>query len=250
MLLVEGVSRSFGTVPVLKDVTFSLEPGSLSGLIGAGGSGKSVLLKILGGIYRPHKGRVVLDGEVFDAHQAQPEPHESLSLMFQEGALFDSLTVYENVAFPLVSGKLPCAALPAEVRADVHDKVAGMLSRVGLSRACHKHPAQLSGGMRKRVSLARALVARPRYCLLDDPTAGLDPVASSVIMNLIVELHREYRPTMVMVSQDLRRLLPVVERIFALADGRIAFQGTLEELKASANEWLRSFVSCRFDLAA
>ena len=109
-------------------------------------------------------------------------------------------------------------------------------------------PAQLSGGMRRRVSLARALVSRPRLVLLDDPTCGLDPVASSVIMNLIVELHREYQPTTIMVSQDLRRLFPAVDKIFGLFDGKISFAGTLEQLKKTDNTRLRTFASCRYDL--
>ncbi len=249
MLSVERVSRSFGSRVVLDDISFSVATGSLNGMIGPGGSGKSVLLKILGGIYRPHSGKVVLDGETFDEHQEHPEPHESLALMFQEGALFDSLSVYENVAFPLVAGRLPCASLPRETREVVHQQVSEILKRVGLLQASHKFPAQLSGGMRKRVSLARALVARPKYVLLDDPTAGLDPVASSVIMNLIVELHNEYRPTVILVSQDLRRLLPVVEKVYALFNGRVTFAGTMDELKRSADELLRKFVSCRFELA-
>jgi phospholipid/cholesterol/gamma-HCH transport system ATP-binding protein len=168
--------------------------------------------------------------------------------MFQEGALFDSLSVYDNVAFPLVQGMVPTTALPSDVRDFVHERVTAILERVGLSKAIFKFPAQLSGGMRKRVSLARALVGRPKYVFLDDPTAGLDPVASSVIMNLIVELHTEYRPTTVLVSQDLRRLLPVVERIFALFGGKIVFSGSLGELRQSPDELLRKFVSCRFDL--
>jgi phospholipid/cholesterol/gamma-HCH transport system ATP-binding protein len=169
--------------------------------------------------------------------------------MFQEGALFDSLSVYDNVAFPLVGGRVPTNALPREQREDVCAKVSDILARVGLTRAAYKMSGQLSGGMRRRVSLARALVARPKILLLDDPTSGLDPVASSVIMDLIVDLHQEYKPTTFLVSHDLRRLLPVVERILALFDGTIVFDGSLQDLTQNAPAFVRSFVSCRFDLS-
>jgi phospholipid/cholesterol/gamma-HCH transport system ATP-binding protein len=128
--------------------------------------------------------------------------------------------------------------------------VSYILARVGLTKAAYKMPGQLSGGMRRRVSLARALVARPKILLLDDPTSGLDPVASSVIMDLIAELHNEYKPTTFLVSHDLRRLLPVVERILALFEGTIVFDGTLGDLANSAPSFVRSFVSCRYELPA
>jgi phospholipid/cholesterol/gamma-HCH transport system ATP-binding protein len=168
--------------------------------------------------------------------------------MFQEGALFDSMSVYDNVAFPLVNGNVPTTTLPRAVREEVCAKVSEILSRVGLLRAAHKMPAQISGGMRRRVSLARALVQRPKILLLDDPTSGLDPVASSVIMDLIVELHREYRPTTLLVSHDLRRLLPAVERILAMFDGKIVFDGSLKDLATSAPPQVQGFVACRFEL--
>jgi phospholipid/cholesterol/gamma-HCH transport system ATP-binding protein len=269
MLRVDNISRAFGPRTVLHNVSFELPEGSLTGLIGPGGAGKSVLLKVMGGVFRPQSGRVFVSGvetsagpvdvdggirthriarAVTNTPGGSEATPKDLALMFQEGALFDSLTVYDNVAFPLVGGQVPAAHLPAETARTVHEKVTTMLERVGLSAAAYKVPGQLSGGMRKRVSLARALVARPHYVMLDDPTAGLDPVASSVIMNLIVEMHREYQPTMLIVSQDLRRLLPVVEKVFALFDGTVRFQGTLQDLLNSSDEYLKKFVSCRFDI--
>jgi len=168
--------------------------------------------------------------------------------MFQEGALFDSISVFDNVAFPLVDGKVPTMTLPKAQQIEVRRRVDTMLAHVGLSAAADKIPAQLSGGMRRRVSLARALICNPQLLLLDEPTCGLDPVASSVIMQLIVDLHREHRPTTIMVSQDLRRLLPVTNRILALFHGGIVFSGSVSELVASATGELREFVSCRYDL--
>ena len=239
MLRVNDLYRSFGDRPVLQGVSFALRPESINGLNGPSGGGKSVLLKIIANTCKCEYGSVLFDKGCSLA---------DVGLMFQEGALFDSMSVYDNVAFPLVGGKVPTNSLPEEVRAEVCTKVAEILSRVGLLKAAYKMPGQLSGGMRRRVSLARALVGRPRILLLDDPTSGLDPVASSVIMDLIVELHREYKPTTVLVSHDLRRLLPAVERILCLFDGTIAFDGSLSELAQSAPAFVRSFVSCRYEL--
>ena len=239
MLRVNDLYRGFGERQVLQGVSFALEPASINGLIGPSGGGKSILLKIIANTCKCEYGSVIFDKGASLA---------DVGLMFQEGALFDSMSVYDNVAFPLVQGKVPTNSLPKEVREDVCEKVSEILARVGLVKAAYKMPAQLSGGMRRRVSLARSLVSRPRILLLDDPTSGLDPVASSVIMDLIVELHREYKPTTVLVSHDLRRLLPAVERVLALFDGTIAFDGSVVELAKSAPVFVRSFVSCRYEL--
>ncbi len=241
MLRVNDIYRSFGERAVLQGANFALKPGTINGLIGPSGGGKSILLKIIAHTCKCEYGSVVFDKGISVT---------DVGLMFQEGALFDSMSVYDNIAFPLVGGKVPTNSLPKEVRESVCEKISEILARVGLTRAAYKMPAQLSGGMRRRVSLARALVGRPKILLLDDPTSGLDPVASSVIMDLIVELHREYSPTTVLVSHDLRRLLPAVERILALFDGQIAFDGSLSDLAQSAPAFVRSFVSCRFELPA
>jgi phospholipid/cholesterol/gamma-HCH transport system ATP-binding protein len=221
---------------VINDVSFTLDQGSVVGLIGPSGSGKSVLLKILGGIIQQDSGVVLPELE-----------NRSVNLMFQEGALFDSLTVYDNLAFPLVDGKVPASVLPADQLTQVHAKVQAILSKVGLTRAAFKFPGQLSGGMKKRVSLARALVSKPKILLLDDPTAGLDPIASNVIMNLILEIHAEYNPTIIIVSHDLRRLLPRVNNIISLFDGQIRFNGNLEELQNYNCPELYNFVRARYD---
>lgn len=241
MLRVNNVYRSFGEKEVLKGVTITLKPASITGLIGPSGGGKSILLKIIANTARATSGTVEFDDGLGPS---------DIGLMFQEGALFDSLSVYDNVAFPLVGGKVPTTSLPSEQREMVCDKVSEVLARVGLTRAAYKMPGQISGGMRRRVSLARALVGRPRILLLDDPTSGLDPVASRVIMDLIIDLHSEYKPITVIVSHDLRRLLPAVERLLALFDGGIVFDGSLDDLRQGAPASVRSFVSCRFELGA
>ena len=238
MLHVLDLHHAFGEKKVLRGVSFSLEEGSLNALIGPSGGGKSVLLKLIAEIYPPLAGDI--DCKVQD--------RADVDLMFQEGALFDSLTVFDNVAFPLLDGKVPTSSHPKEVRERIEYSVGEILSRVGLDKHGHKVPGQLSGGMRRRLSLARALVSKPKLALLDDPTCGLDPVASSMIMELIVELHHEYEPTMLLVSHDLRRLLPVAQRVLALFDGRISFEGDLEDLCAAQDPELRRFVASRYDL--
>lgn len=235
----QTIDYSYNEHVILKGVNLRLQNGVVTGLIGPSGGGKSTLLKILGGVLSCNGLRVGLGGCAA----------EDVSLMFQEGALFDSLTVFDNIAFPLTHGRVPSSTLGSEELERVYDSVIGILAKVGLERAAYKYPAQLSGGMRRRISLARALVAHPSLVLLDDPTAGLDPVASSVIMNLIVQIQHEYKPTMLIVSHDLRRLLPVCDRILALFEGHLCFDGTLDELKKQSNKPLTDFVSCRFDLS-
>jgi phospholipid/cholesterol/gamma-HCH transport system ATP-binding protein len=242
MITASHVRRAFGEKLVLKDVSLQLAPGALAGLIGPSGGGKSVLLKILSGV-------ADFDAGVIDRGTINIGDTADVSLMFQEGALFDSINVFDNVAFPLVNGFVPTVILSHRKQREVHAKVEEILAAVGLSKASTKMPGQLSGGMRRRVSLARALVARPKLVLLDDPTSGLDPIASRIIMELIVKLHEQYKPTMLMVSQDLRRLLPVVNEVFALFDGRITFHGSVAELVSKGPADVRHFVACRYDMS-
>ena len=229
------VSLSFSERPVLRSVSLALQRGELLGLIGPSGSGKSSLLKVIAGLIPPTLGDV--------------KKNESLStgLMFQEGALFDSCSVLDNVCFPLTNGYVPTWLLPKAQRASIAARAVHLLRRVGLERALHKSPSELSGGMKRRVSLARALITAPDVLLLDDPTSGLDPVASSVIMELISQFQQEFDTTMVVVSHDLRRLLPRCDRISALWNGEIRFLGSVEEMARGCCPEVRRFVSCRFD---
>lgn len=237
MLEVKDIAVSFGSKQVLNGVNLQIPPQAICGLIGPGGGGKSVLLKIIAGVLKQDRGTVNLG----------VEPDE-LGLMFQEGALFDSLSVLDNVAFPLLHGRVPVALHSKSVRIETCAKVEQILEHVGLAHAAYKVPAQLSGGMRRRVSLARALVNSPKLLLLDDPTFGLDPVASNVIMKLICDLHASYKPTCLIVSQDLRRLLPRVQSLFFLDQGKIRYQGNLTQFEQTAADDLKHFVSCRYDL--
>lgn len=234
MLVVDKVTKCFGENFVLRGVSFSIDSGDVVGLVGPSGSGKSVLLKILGGVLPVTSGIV------------QSESKDSaVGFLFQEGALFDSMSVLENVAFALTH-------LPNEQRASYQERsqrAYDMLEEVGLAKACRKLPGQLSGGMRRRVALARALVARPKLVFLDDPTGGLDPVAASVIMDLIAELHGKYRPTVIIVSHDIRRLLPRVKRVLSLFDGVILSDTPPQRIVEDAPERVTKFLATRFDFS-
>jgi phospholipid/cholesterol/gamma-HCH transport system ATP-binding protein len=231
----KGLTVRLNNQIVVSQVTWHIEPRSIVGLIGPTGSGKSTLLKLISGIIKSDAGII----------RGIPKLK---SLMFQEGALFDSLTVFDNIAFPLVNGKVPVSLLGRSIQREISDKVFSILARVGLDWAAYKMPSELSGGMRRRVSLARSLVTKPALALLDDPTSGLDPVASSVILDLIVDLQRELGSTMIVASHDLRRLIPRCGRIGCLYDGELAFSGTVDDLRICNDERVSRFVSCRFEL--
>lgn len=221
---VDHISFKVGDNRILEDISFELKPGEIVGLIGPSAGGKSVLLKILCGVISQTSGTV--------------QNTKKVSLCFQEGALFDSMSVYDNLRFPLDQEKLP--------EDEINKRVIEILKKVGLEHAINKFPGQLSGGMKRRISLARAMVTQPQVLLLDDPTAGLDPVASSVIMNLIKELHNQDRITLI-VSHDLRRLIPIVDHLLGLFGGKIVFDDKVNSLK-QAPEDLKSFVNCRYDI--
>lgn len=237
MIKCVDLKYSYNTNNVVAGVTLDISAGSITGLIGPSGSGKSTLLKLLSGIIKPKEGEILF-------HEEDPK----IGLMFQEGALFDSLSVLDNVAFPLVNGMVPVSRLPNKVREPVVERCMHVLNRVGLSKAVHKMPGQISGGMRRRASLARAIVGRPSLLLLDDPTAGLDPIASSIIIDFILEIYREYHPTTIIASHDLRRLLPAVDSILFMQDGTIAWSGETKTLPSLDNKLITDFVSCRYDI--
>lgn len=244
MLRVSELTKRFGHTLVINGVSFDIKQGEMVGLVGPSGAGKSVLLKMLGGVMDPDLGSVSrTDGGDIIA-----------GLLFQESALFDSMTVLDNVAFPLLEygdrrhGDLKGGMLTARMtRLRARELAYEALVEVGLSDACYKYPGQLSGGMKRRAGIARALVARSALVLLDDPTGGLDPVAASVIMNLVASLHASYGFSVVMVSHDIRRLLPRVSRVIALEDGCVACDLPTEKLRDSAPESVYRFLSSRYD---
>jgi phospholipid/cholesterol/gamma-HCH transport system ATP-binding protein len=233
-----GVAKSFRDKAVLRGVTLDVHGGETLALLGGSGSGKSVLLKHMNGLLRADAGSVEVDGTPLATldEDALVPVRKRVSMLFQQGALFDSLTVGDNVAFPIREHRLmPEADIPARIRE--------ALAMVGLEGNEHLMPSELSGGMRKRAALARALVLEPRVLLYDEPTTGLDPVVAAKINHLIRDLQRRLGLTSVVVTHDLASAFYVADRIAFLYEGRIRFVGTTEEARATADPPLREFLT-------
>ncbi|HXE53858.1 MAG TPA: ABC transporter ATP-binding protein [Tepidisphaeraceae bacterium] len=242
MKLIEfrNVSKRFGRQVVLDRISLQVNEGESLVIIGASGSGKSVMLKHMVGLLCPDSGEVSFDGHRIDqlSERELDELRINFGFLFQQGALFDSMSVEENVAFPLVEHtKKP----PQEISRLVDEK----LRMVGLPHVRKKMPAELSGGQRKRVALARAIAMSPRAILYDEPTTGLDPIRSDVINELILKLKHELNVTSVVVTHDMHSAFKVADRIVMLHEAHIIFDGTADELRSSDNPVIQRFVSGR-----
>ncbi len=239
MALIElrHLHKSFGRLVVLNDTTLNVNAGETLVVIGASGSGKSVLLKHVVGLLRPDAGEVWFDGRRIDSlSERQLVPiRQRFGFLFQMSALFDSLTVEENIAFPLVEHT---HAGPEEVHAIVEQK----LALVGLPGIGKKMPAELSGGQRKRVALARAIAQNPHVILYDEPTTGLDPIRADVINELILKMRRELKVTSIVVTHDMQSAFKVADRIVMLYEGRFIFDGTPRQIQQTDNPIVRRFV--------
>lgn len=237
MIAIEGLSKAFTDSPVLRGVTLNVPKGCLYGLIGPGAAGKSVLLKMIVGLLRPDAGRVMVDGK--DVHQLSELELSTFRLRFgmafQNYALFDYLTVAENIAFPL-------RRLTKLSDDEVAERVAERLKAVSLPGFEERFPQGLSGGQKKRIAVARATVSKAEIVLYDEPAAGLDPVTSQRIFEMLRAEQRASNATVVMVSSDLDRLMTVTDRIGMLHKGRLIFDGTTAEAKASTDPVVRQFV--------
>ncbi len=234
----QGVTKTFRTKAVLCGIDLDVTTGETLVLLGGSGSGKSVLLKHLNGLLRPDEGTVEVDGTRLEAldEDALVPVRRQVSMLFQQGALFDSLSVGENVAFPLREHRiLPPDKIPA--------RVAEALAMVGLEKTEPLMPSELSGGMRKRAALARALVLEPRVLLYDEPTTGLDPVVAAKINHLIRDLQRQLGLTSVVVTHDLASAFYVADRLAFLYEGRIRFVGTPAEARATTDAPLHEFLN-------
>ena len=229
--------KSFGEKAVLQGVNLTVKRGETMVILGGSGSGKTVLLKHMNGLIGPQTGQVFLDGlEISRMEEDElTEVRKRVAMVFQSCALFDSLTVGENIAYPLNEH---AALSPAEIR----DRVREALSLVGLEGSDDLYPAEMSGGMKKRAALARALVLKPEALLYDEPTTGLDPVMTHRINRLISELQKKLSVTSVVVTHDLQCAFAVAERLAFLQKGQIRLVGTREELHASKNLALHEFL--------
>ena len=237
MIRVQGLHKRFGSQPVLRGIDLDIATGEIMVVIGRSGGGKSVLLKHLIGLLRPDSGTVEVDGtEITRLRGGELDRvRERYGVVFQGGALFDSMSVAENVAFPL---REKSRLGHAEIRERVEEK----LEQVGLSDMGHKNPAEISGGMRKRVAIARALVTEPEIVFFDEPTTGLDPILVNTIHHLIVELHRKFRFTAVMVSHEIPEIFEIADRVAMLHEGVIVEVGSPEAVRASANPIVQQFI--------
>jgi phospholipid/cholesterol/gamma-HCH transport system ATP-binding protein len=243
---IRGIQKSFGTHQVLKGVDLDIERGRINIIIGGSGQGKSVLMKHLMGLLKPDVGHIWVDGEdVVGLDDVElNRVRREFGMLFQYAALFDSFTVEQNVAFPLVEHT-------KKSKAEIHDLVINRLSSLGLRNIEKKFPAELSGGMRKRVGLARALVLEPEILLYDEPTTGLDPVATKNVDDMIRDISNETGVTSVVISHDMASTFRIAHRISMLYGGKIVVSGTPDDIKRCPLPFVREFVemsgTVRFD---
>ena len=237
MIKIKDLHKSFRGQKVLKGVNFSVGDKELVAIIGESGGGKSVLLRHLIGLLRPDRGSVVVEGEDITklTRRHLDKIREKFGVVFQGGALFDSLTIYDNIAFPLKEKTTLSAR-------EIHERVEHALEDVGLRGIEDKCPAEISGGMKKRVALARALITEPKIVLFDEPTTGLDPIMLHAIHKLITDTHKKYGFTGIMISHDIPEIFHVVDRIAFLYKGVIEQVGTPREIRTSADPVIRQFI--------
>lgn len=233
---VRGLTKTIGTQPILRGVTLEIRRGTSVAIIGGSGAGKSVFLKLVMGLIESTGGSIIVDGmEITGLNERQLGPHRrKIGLLFQDGALFDSLTVEENVAFPLVEAGW-------KDRKKIRTAVEEVLGSVDMGQHLHKLPSDLSGGMRKRTALARAIITNPHGVFYDEPTSGLDPVVADSIDHLIRRTQRKRGITSVVVTHDINCLKVVADQVIYLREGVVYFSGTPEGLLGSSDPVLQQF---------
>ena len=236
MIEFRNVHKSFGPQKVLDDVSLKIPKGQTSVIIGPSGTGKSVFIKLLVGLLKPDAGEIFIHGKDITRLRERDlyEIRKRFGMLFQDGALFDSMTVAENIAFPLHRHT-------KKKESEIKAIVAGKLAQVGLPGAEHKFPGQLSGGMRKRVGIARALALEPEIVLFDEPNSGLDPVMSDAIDKLILRMQKDLGLTFIVISHDLEGTFQIADRIAMLYKGKLIADGEAEAVRRSDNPILRQF---------
>ena len=237
MITVENVKKSFGDQEILKGISTTFVKGKTNLIIGQSGSGKSVLLKCLLGLFTPEEGRIYYEDKAIQDmdDDQQRELRENIGMLFQGGALFDSMTIEENVMFPL-------RMFTKQSKEEMLTRVNDVLERVNLQGENKKYPAEISGGMQKRVSIARAIVNRPKYLFCDEPNSGLDPKTATVIDNLIQEITHEFDITTVVVTHDMNSVMEIGEHINFLKNGLLVWKGNQEDIFKTDNKDVTDFV--------
>jgi phospholipid/cholesterol/gamma-HCH transport system ATP-binding protein len=238
VLAVEDLHKSFGSQKVLNGVSLAVKRGETLAVLGRSGTGKSVLLRIIIGLEKPDTGSVRIHGQDISgmALDQLGAIRTKMGFLFQHAALYDSLTVEENVAFPLQHHKREMS------KSEKRDRVRELLAEVGMEDASAKMPSDISGGMQKRVGLARALALEPDILLLDEPTAGLDPISSGEIDDLVLKLQEEHHMASIVVTHDLHSAKTIADRLALLNQGNVVIEGSFEELQKSDIEFVREFL--------
>ncbi len=239
MIQIKALTKSFGSQVVLSNMDLTIPKGKITVIIGRSGEGKSVLLKHIMGLLRPDSGSVIVDGKnIFTLNDfVLNEFRKKFGMLFQYAALFDSMTVYENIAFPLVEHT-------DKTQNQIKKEVKELMDVVGLNKnSLEKHPSELSGGMRKRVGLARAIALKPEILLYDEPTTGLDPIMTDVINQLILNTQKKLGITSVVISHDIEATFTIADKIAMLHDGKILVEGTAESFKMSKNIVVKNFLN-------
>jgi phospholipid/cholesterol/gamma-HCH transport system ATP-binding protein len=233
---IEHLKKSFGTKEVLKDLSFTIKKGENLVVFGKSGSGKSVLIKCLVGLIDPDEGKVTLLGKNVSElkNQELNALRKKVGFLFQSAALFDSMTVRENLEFPLRD-------LKSMSQKEMDDLVMEALQNVGLEDSVDKMPSELSGGMRKRVGLARTLILKPELILYDEPTTGLDPITSKEISKLILTIQKKCNAASIIITHDVECARLTANKMMVIKDGMSVAEGTFKELSESKNEWVHSF---------
>lgn len=238
LIIIENLHKSFGEQKVLQGVDLKINKGETIAIIGQSGCGKSVLLKHLIALLEPDEGRIIFNNQPIDELSSSQivKLRRRYGMLFQSAALFDSLTVAENVGLGLKESR-------QYSEYEIDNIVEEKLSMVGLSDSALKEPAQLSGGMRKRVGLARAIAHSPEVLLYDEPTTGLDPITADMINDLIVELDEKLNVTSIAVTHDMKSAFKIAQRVVMLYNGRIEFDGSPDEIRNSDNQVVRQFIT-------
>jgi phospholipid/cholesterol/gamma-HCH transport system ATP-binding protein len=236
ILEIEQLSKAFGDLKVLVDINIKVKKGENLVVLGKSGSGKSVLIKCIVRLLKSDEGKIVVFGQ--DVASLQPDDlnkiRKRIGFLFQSAALYDSMTVRQNLEFPLRDIK-------DKSREDIDALVQEALENVGLLEAIDSMPSELSGGMRKRVGLARTMILKPDIMLYDEPTTGLDPITSKEISKLILEVQKKYQTTSIIITHDIECARITSNRMIIIKDGLCAAEGTYKELEKSKDEWVRSF---------